>query len=183
MGEKVTTLQSAPDGPRTNRRSILRVARIALTILLGLTLAGIVFFHAVSGTWAFNLGWNPRAEQGSEQQQFYLQGVREAGTLLAGWRRETKMSDVPFPEFFWTLGKPVATMSRQGPSLEMSSLRTYTGGVFLQSEDRPERGFHARYLYVRFWLPELVLGLLLAAVWVPSLFKKQTPPPRTVEAS
>ena len=157
---------------------------MTLVAVLGLALISVVLFHAVSGTWAFHLGWNPRAERGREQQQYYLQGIREAGTLLAGWRKETKMSDVPFPEFFWTLGIPVASTTGSEPSLEVSSLRTYTSGVLLQSEDRPERGFHAHYLYVRFWLPELVLGILLAAAWVPSLFKsKQTPPPRTVEAS
>ena len=180
----MTAARLAPEVFPNSRHRVMRVVRVALAVVLGLALAGVVFLHAVSETWAFNLGWNPRAEQGDEQQQFYLQGVREAGTLLAGWRGETKMSDVPFPEFFWTLGKPVANMTGAGPSPDTSSLRSYTGGVCLQSSDRPEEGFHARYLYVRFWLPELVLGLLLAAVLVPLLLKsRQTPPPQAAEAS
>ena len=181
----MTTSRLAPEVSPAGRRSVRRVVRIVLTAALGAALAGVVFLHAVSGTWAFNLGWNPRAKQGSDQQQFYFQGVRETGTLLAGWRREPKMSDVPFPEFFWTLGKPMSNMAiASGLSSEAVFPRPYRVGIFLQSEDRPERGFHARYLYVRLWLLELFLGLLLAALWVPSLLRlKRTPPPQTAEAS
>lgn len=158
------------------RRVGVRVVRVVWTasgVLLIIVLAGVAFFHAVSGTWAFNLGWNPRAEEGGEQRQFYLQGVREPGTLLAGWRRETKMSDVPFPEFFWTLGKPLPDAPRRGSTSELGSPRPYTGGVFLQSQDRAELHFHARYLYLRFWLLETILCLLLAALWLPVLIRRK----------
>lgn len=148
-------------------------ARVIGIVLSASALACLAFFHAVSGTWRFSVHWSPHARPGEDRWQAYLQSIREPGTLLVGWRSEPQIAESSQHVFGWTLRKPAPIPNGRASSPETGEPRQYIGGVFLQSYDRPELRFYARYLYLRFWLLETVLGVLLTGVWIPALLGRR----------
>lgn len=165
----------------------MRFFRSIASVLLGLALLASVFLHVISATWWFNIGTVQRVPKGQSQRQRYVQLIKEPGTFLLGSRTETKMTDIDVPGFTFKMESPVASSGGSAPpNPKGNAPRKYSFGMHVQKSDRPEMKFEATYVYLRFWLVELVLVTALAVPWLPVFIRwigltlsRRRPPPST----
>tara|TARA_B110000003_G_scaffold5514_1_gene5829 strand:+ start:1276 stop:1764 length:489 start_codon:yes stop_codon:yes gene_type:complete len=148
---------------------------VLITLILSI-MALILFLHVHAENHSFSLTSIPKVEKGMTEAQRYVQYSGDPDSLLFGYRHQIKNVDMELPRLSLNFkSKTDFDLQAAKENLKEGKLREYTFGFAKWTTGEKSSDFYGSYTYVKFWVIELFLILLLAIASLPiilPLFRK-----------
>ncbi len=143
------------------------VSTVLITLIL--TILALVFYlHTHAEDHSFSLTLIPKVEKGMTEAQRYVQHSDDPGSLLFGYQHKIKQVDMELPRLSLNFkSKTDFDLQAAKENQKEGKKREYTLGFSKWTTGEKSSDFYGSYTYVKFWVIELFLTLLVAIISLP----------------